>query len=182
MPVAESAAQLASSDLDGQPALAEPCYPRPWKPLKKLRPSPSKSPAEIAELIENGAQLIDVRQDYEFDAAHLAGARPDRPRDPRRRPRRASTGRAGHLLLPHRQPVRHGRPGFRGGRLRRRTRCTGGITAWIEEGKEIEPADGYVAEPGEAAAILRPGQFELRLVRAPEPAKLFCVNWDVLTP
>ena len=34
------------------------------------------------------------------------------------------------------------------------TSLTGGITAWIEEGHEIEPADGYIAEPGEAAAIL----------------------------
>ena len=31
---------------------------------------------------------------------------------------------------------------------------TGGIVQWIEDGQPIEPADGYVAEPGEAAAIL----------------------------
>ena len=30
---------------------------------------------------------------------------------------------------------------------------TGGIVQWIEDGQPIEPADGYVVEPGEAAAI-----------------------------
>ena len=34
------------------------------------------------------------------------------------------------------------------------TTIKGGITAWVVEGKEIEPEDGYVSEPGEAAAIL----------------------------
>jgi 3-mercaptopyruvate sulfurtransferase SseA len=30
----------------------------------------------------------------------------------------------------------------------------GGIEAWLEAGRPVEPEEGFVAEPGEAAAIL----------------------------
>ena len=30
----------------------------------------------------------------------------------------------------------------------------GGISAWAEEGRPLDPEDGYVAESGEAAAVL----------------------------
>ena len=116
-------------------------------------PSFERNPAEIAELIASGARLVDVRQSYEFDAARIPGAEligldelaerreeidKDQPtvfycRTGNRSSMAASAfSQAGYDV----------------------TSLTGGITAWIEDGHEIEPADGYIAEPGEAAAIL----------------------------
>jgi rhodanese-related sulfurtransferase len=117
-------------------------------------PDHQKSPAEIEELIKDGnVQLIDVRQDYEFDAAHLAGAE-----------------RIGlETLADHRDELKKDVPvvfycrtgarsdmaadAFAGAGYDVST-LQGGLTAWVVEGREIEPADGYVSEPGEAAAIL----------------------------
>ena len=116
-------------------------------------PDHQKSPAEIEQLIKDGAQVIDVRQEYEFDAAHLVGAE-----------------RIGLEILADRQDdldpaepvIFYCRTGnrsdmaadaFKGAGYDVST-LQGGITAWVVEGKEIEPEDGYVSEPGEAAAIL----------------------------
>jgi len=116
-------------------------------------PDHQKSPAEIEQLIEAGARVIDVRQEYEFDAAHLAGAE-----------------RIGlETLADHRDELDPGVPvvfycrtgtrsdmaadAFAGAGYDVST-LQGGITAWVVEGREVEPADGYVSEPGEAAAIL----------------------------
>lgn len=112
-----------------------------------------RSPDEIAALIEGGAQLIDVRQDYEFEAARIPGA-----------------SRIGlESVADHRDAIAKDRPvvfycrtGTRSAMAAQAfseagfdvSNLAGGITAWIEAGKPIDPEDGYVAEPGEAAAIL----------------------------
>jgi rhodanese-related sulfurtransferase len=112
-----------------------------------------RTPAEIAELIEGGAQLIDVRQDYEYEAARIPGAH-----------------RIGlEILADDRDAVKKDEPVVFYCRTGTRSAMaaiafsdagydasslTGGITAWVEDGREIDPADGYIAEPGEAAAIL----------------------------
>ena len=109
--------------------------------------------AETASLIEAGAQLIDVRQDYEYEAARIPGA-----------------FRIGlDILADDRAAVKKDEPvvfycrtGTRSAMAAQAflaagydvNSLTGGITAWVEDGREIDPVDGYIAEPGEAAAIL----------------------------
>ena len=112
-----------------------------------------RSSAEVAELIAGGARLIDVRTAHEHEAARLADSE-----------------RIGLEELFDRQDeldksqtvVFYCRIGNRSGRAAEAFsnagydvhNLSGGIAQWIEDGQPIEPADGYVAEPGEAAAIL----------------------------
>lgn len=112
-----------------------------------------RTPAEIAELIEGGAQLIDVRQDYEFEAAHLPGAS---------RIGLEVVAEQRDTIAKDRPVVFYCRTGARSAMAAQAfsdagydvSNLSGGIYAWIEAGQPIEPKDGYVAEPGEAAAIL----------------------------
>ncbi|OJU84544.1 MAG: hypothetical protein BGO11_13280 [Solirubrobacterales bacterium 70-9] len=104
-------------------------------------------------MLGDGAQLIDVRADHEWETGHLPGAT--------------------HIALPD-LPARvgeidKGKPVIlycRGGN--RSTMATvalaeagydaakliEGATGWEEEGLPFEPEGGYVAESGEAAAVL----------------------------
>ena len=108
---------------------------------------------EARKLIDEGAQVVDVRADHEWEAGRIAGA--------------------AHVPLPE-LPQRLGdidkdRPVVvycRGGN--RSTMATDalaeagydahklseGIVGWDEAGLPLAPDDGYVAESGEAAAIL----------------------------
>lgn len=109
--------------------------------------------AEVTELVAGGARLIDVRTAHEHEAARLPGSE-----------------RIGLEELFDRQEeldksqtiVFYCRVGNRSGMAAEAFSAAGfdvynlagGIVQWIEDGRPIEPADGYVAEPGEAAAIL----------------------------
>lgn len=133
---------LASvADLMMQPN--EDTAPGPWE----------RSPAEVAELSAGGARLIDVRTAHEHEAARLAGS--ERIGLEELFERRSE--------LPADQTIIfYCRVGQRSGMAAQAFseagydvhNLSGGITRWIEEGQPIEPVDGYVAEPGEAAAIL----------------------------
>jgi rhodanese-related sulfurtransferase len=112
------------------------------------------SRTEARKLIDEGAQVIDVRADHEWEAGRIAGA--------------------AHVPLPE-LPQRLGeidkdRPVVvycRGGN--RSTMATDalaeagydahklseGIVGWSEEDLPLEPDGGYVADSGEAAAILQ---------------------------
>jgi len=109
---------------------------------------------EARKLIDEGAQLVDVRADHEWEAGRIADA--------------------SHVPLPE-LPQRLGeidkdRPVVvycRGGN--RSTMATDalaeagydahklseGIVGWSEEDLPLEPEGGYVADSGEAAAILQ---------------------------
>lgn len=109
---------------------------------------------DARKLIDEGAQLVDVRADHEWEAGRIAGA--------------------AHVPLPE-LPQRLGeidkdRPVVvycRGGN--RSTMATDalaeagydahklseGIVGWSEEELPLEPEGGYVADSGEAAAILQ---------------------------
>jgi len=109
---------------------------------------------EARKLVEEGAQLLDVRADHEWDAGHIAGAK--------------------HLPLPE-LPQRTGeidqdKPVVvycRGGNRSSMAtaalteagfdavKLTDGIVGWSEGDLPLEPEGGYVAESGEAAAILQ---------------------------
>jgi rhodanese-related sulfurtransferase len=109
---------------------------------------------EARKMVEEGAQLVDVRADHEWNAGHIAGAK--------------------HLPLPE-LPQRTGeldqdRPVVvycRGGNRSSMAtaaltdagydavKLTDGIVGWREDELPLEPEGGYVAESGEAAAILQ---------------------------
>ncbi|HNK65964.1 MAG TPA: rhodanese-like domain-containing protein [Solirubrobacterales bacterium] len=112
-----------------------------------------RSSAEVAELIAAGARLIDVRTAHEHEAARLAGS--ERIGLEELLDRRDEIEQDGTVIF-------YCRVGNRSGMAAQAfseagfdvVNLTGGIVRWIEDGQPIEPADGYVAEPGEAAAIL----------------------------
>jgi rhodanese-related sulfurtransferase len=111
------------------------------------------SRAEAREMVDAGAQLIDVRADHEWEAGRLPGAihiaLPE------------LAGRAGEIDK-DRPVVIYCRTGSRAQMATLALAEAGydvvklseGATGWEEEGLPLEPKDGYVAESGEAAAIL----------------------------
>jgi len=109
---------------------------------------------EARELIADGAQLVDVRAGHEWEAGHIAGAK--------------------HLPLDElversieidkdRPVVLYCRGGNRSSMATEALAAAGydaaklseGIVGWEEEGLPLEPEGGYVAESGEAAALLQ---------------------------
>jgi rhodanese-related sulfurtransferase len=102
------------------------------------------SPAEAVELRETGAEAIDVRRDYEWDAGHLA--------DSRHIEMNELTASADSI--PRDRPVLfYCRTGNRSGMAAEAFRqagfdafhIDGGLVAWVEAGLPLEPADGEVA-------------------------------------
>jgi rhodanese-related sulfurtransferase len=110
--------------------------------------------AEARKLIDQGAQLVDVRADHEWEAGRIVGAT--------------------HLpldeLADRADEIDRDRPVIlycRGGN--RSTMATAalaeagyeamklseGVVGWAREGLPLEPEEGYVAESGEAAAVLQ---------------------------
>ena len=111
------------------------------------------SRAEAREMIDAGAQLVDVRADHEWEAGHLPGAV--------------------HIALPElatrageldkdRPVIFYCRGGSRSDMATvalaeagyDAAKLSEGATGWEEEGLPFEPEGGYVAESGEAAAVL----------------------------
>ena len=103
------------------------------------------APKRVAELAASGeAMLIDVRQDYEWEAGRIAGAR------------HVEVNRltAEAASIPKDRPVVfYCRGGSRSGMAAQAFREAGwdahniaaGITAWVGAGLELEPEDGTVA-------------------------------------
>jgi rhodanese-related sulfurtransferase len=112
------------------------------------------TPEEAKALIEDGAQLIDVRVGHEWDAGHIAGAT--------HLPLEEVPERVGELD-PDRPVVLYCRGGSRSSMATEAladagfdaAKLSGGIVGWAEAGLPLEPEDGYVAESGEAASILQ---------------------------
>jgi hydroxyacylglutathione hydrolase/adenylyltransferase/sulfurtransferase len=104
------------------------------------------SPSRAAELIGGGAALIDVRGPYEFEAGRIAGARNIEMNE-----------LAGHAdEIPRDRPVVFVcRTGNRSGMARDAFReagrdaynLAGGVVAWVEEGRPLDPPDGEVRPP-----------------------------------
>jgi len=111
-------------------------------------------PEEARRLVEEGAQLIDVRADHEWEAGRIAGAAhielgtlPERTGEIDRDQPVVVYCRGGSRSEMAAQALTG--EGFNAVVL------AGGIPAWLEDGGPIEPEGGYVAESGEAAAILQ---------------------------
>jgi len=109
---------------------------------------------EARKMVEEGAQLVDVRAGHEWSAGHIPGARhvplPELPQ------------RTGELDQ-DRPVVVYCRGGNRSSMATAALTDAGydavklsdGIVGWSEDELPLEPEGGYVAESGEAAAILQ---------------------------
>ncbi len=103
-------------------------------------------PERVRELLDRGEiELVDVREQYEWDAGRIAGARHVELE--------RLAGRADEL--PRDRPiVFQCRLGARSAMATQAFRAAGwdaynlrgGITTWVDRGLPIEPADGRVAE------------------------------------
>jgi rhodanese-related sulfurtransferase len=104
-------------------------------------------------MIEDGAQLVDVRGPHEWEAGHIPGARhlpleqlPELVEELDRSRPVIAYCRGGSRSSMAAEALSGA--GFEASKL------SEGIVGWGEEGLPLEPEDGYVAESGEAAAIL----------------------------
>jgi rhodanese-related sulfurtransferase len=109
---------------------------------------------EARALLEDGAQLVDVRAPHEWEAGHIAGAT--------HLPLEELPERIGELD-PERPVVLYCRGGTRSSMATEALADAGfnavklqeGIVGWAEAELPLDPEDGYVAESGEAASILQ---------------------------
>jgi rhodanese-related sulfurtransferase len=109
---------------------------------------------EAEGLLEEGAQIVDVRGAHEWEAGHIAGAR--------HLPLDELSERTGELDG-ERPVILYCRGGTRSSMATdalaeggyEAMKLTEGIVGWAEAGLALDPDDGYVAESGEAAAILQ---------------------------
>jgi rhodanese-related sulfurtransferase len=104
------------------------------------------SAERVAELTESGALLVDVRRPYEWEAGRIPGATHIEMNE--------LTANA--ESVPRDQPVVfYCRTGNRSGMAAAAFReggwdaynLAGGVTAWVDQGRELDPADGEVAPP-----------------------------------
>jgi rhodanese-related sulfurtransferase len=110
---------------------------------------------EAQKLVEDGAQLIDVRADHEWEAGRIPGAT--------HLPLDQLAARAGEVDK-ERPVVLYCRGGNRSTMAAAALADAGyeaaklveGIVGWDEAGLPLDPdGDGYVADSGEAAAVLQ---------------------------
>jgi rhodanese-related sulfurtransferase len=103
-------------------------------------------PERVAELAEAGdLELIDVRRDYEFEAGHIPGARHVEVNE--------LTARADSIPK-DKTVLFYCRGGSRSGMAAEAFRqagydahnMEGGLSAWAEEGRALEPEGGEVTE------------------------------------
>ena len=102
------------------------------------------SPAQAAELLREGAQGVDVREQYEWDAGHIAETL---------HIELDQLTAAAETLDRERPIVFYCRTGSRSALAAQAFAAAGfeahnldgGMKAWVQEGLPIEPADGHVA-------------------------------------
>ena len=104
------------------------------------------TPQRASELAESGALVIDVRRAYEFEAGHIAGAR---------RLEMNELTSSAESIPRDEAVVFYCRTGNRSGMAAAAFRqagfdayhVDGGLQEWVDQGLELEPPDGEVAEP-----------------------------------
>jgi rhodanese-related sulfurtransferase len=109
---------------------------------------------EAEKLIEDGAQLIDVRADHEWEVGRISGAEHVELNE--------LSARAGEIDR-DRPVILYCRGGNRSTMATEALAAAGydaaklseGIVGWAEAGLPLEPEGGYVAESGEAASVLQ---------------------------
>ena len=112
-------------------------------------------PARVEEMIRAGeVELVDVRKQHEWEAGRIAGSRHIELNE---LPEKAAE------LAVDKTLVIYCHTGNRSGMAAEALRSAGieahsmegGIDAWVQDGKPLEPEGGHVAESGEAAEILK---------------------------
>ena len=111
------------------------------------------TPQEASERAAAGAQLVDVRSDHEWEAGHIAGATHIVFDELSTRAEEIDRDRPVIVYCRGGNRSSAGAAALRGAGYDA-VHVDGGVSAWAEEGLPLEPEDGYVAESGEAAAIL----------------------------
>ena len=108
---------------------------------------------EAQRLLEEGAQLVDVRADHEWEAGRIAGAThlplaelPERVAEIERERPVVVYCRGGNRSSMAAAALADA--GYDAAKLEE------GIVGWIEADLPVDPEGGYVAESGEAAAVL----------------------------
>ena len=109
---------------------------------------------EARKLIEDGAQVVDVRVEHEWEVGRIAGAT--------HLPLAELAERAGEIDR-DRPVILYCRGGNRSTMATAAladagydaAKLTEGIVGWAEAGLPLDPDDGYVADSGEAAAVLQ---------------------------
>jgi len=109
---------------------------------------------EARKMLDEGAQLVDVRADHEWEAGRIAGAK--------HVPLAELPQRTGEIDK-DRPVVVYCRGGNRSSMATaalddagfEAVKLADGIVGWSEDDLPLEPEGGYVAESGEAAAILQ---------------------------
>jgi rhodanese-related sulfurtransferase len=108
---------------------------------------------ELQKLLDEGAQLVDVRAEHEWEAGRIEGAKhlplaelSERVDEIERDRPVVLYCRGGNRSTMATEALAAG--GFDAAKL------TEGIVGWSEAGLPLEPDDGGVAESGEAASIL----------------------------
>ena len=104
------------------------------------------TPRRASELAQSGALLVDVRRDYEWEAGHIAGARNVEMND---------LTSSAESFPRDEAIVFYCRTGNRSGMAAAAFReagfdayhVEGGLRAWANEGLELDPPGGEVAEP-----------------------------------
>ncbi len=111
-----------------------------------MDPALEVTPADVALALESGsATVVDVREPYEHEAGRIAGARHI---ELERLPSQAGTiDRERPVIFHCRLGVRSimAAQAFRAAGYDARS-LAGGIEAWADEGRPLEPEDGRVAE------------------------------------
>ena len=102
------------------------------------------SPSRAAELLRDGAQGVDVREQYERDAGQIADTLHIELDQLTAQAEQARPRAADRLLLPLGQQVGACRAGVRAAGFEAHN-LDGGLKAWVKGGLPIEPADGHVA-------------------------------------
>ena len=111
-------------------------------------------PEEARRLLDEGAQLLDVRTDHEWEAGRIPKATHVELGDLGERI--AEIDRDRPVLIYCRSDNRSdmAAEALAGEGYDARI-LAGGIEAWVETGLPLDPEGGYVAESGEAAAVLQ---------------------------
>jgi hydroxyacylglutathione hydrolase len=111
-------------------------------------------PEQLAEMLEDGkVDLIDVRREHEWDTGRIPGARRVEVNDLPAEAERLDRDRPVVLYCRSGSRSELAADGLRAGGFDAHA-LAGGISAWAEQGRPLEPEDGYVAESGLAAAVL----------------------------
>ncbi len=111
-------------------------------------------PERLAEMLESGdVELIDVRRRHEWDAGRIPNARRVEVNDLPAEAEKLDRGRPVVLYCRSGSRSELAADALREGGFDAHA-LAGGISAWAEQGRPLEPEDGYVSESGEAAALI----------------------------